>query len=174
MKPASTSSPADPAAIAFRGRLEAIHLIAVRGGEPTAVDSVVAVAGDGLVGDRYFGDHRGPRVIPADQREVTLIEAEALDAVGRDHGLVVTEGASRRNLVTRGVALNHLVGVHFAIGGAVLVGQSLCEPCTRLARLASRPLMKALVHRGGLRARIVTGAEIRVGDPIALTERAGR
>jgi MOSC domain-containing protein YiiM len=150
----------------FHGTLEAIHVIAVRGGEPVALDAVRAVAGQGLEGDRYFGDPRGPRVVPADQREVTLIEAEAIAALARDHGLATTAAASRRNLVTRGVPLNHLIGLRFAIGDAVLVGQSLCDPCTRLARHTSRPVMKALVNRGGLRARIVVGGVLRVGDVI--------
>jgi MOSC domain-containing protein YiiM len=152
--------------VAFTGSLEAIHLIAVRGGDPVAVSSVRAIAGQGLEGDRYCGDPRGPRVVPADQREVTLVEIEAIEALARDHGLVLAAGDSRRNLVTRGVPLNHLVGRAFAIGDAVLVGQSPCDPCTRLARHTSRPVMRALVNRGGLRARIVTGAVLRVGDVI--------
>jgi MOSC domain-containing protein YiiM len=152
--------------VTFAGTLEAIHLIAIRGGDPVAVASVRAVAGMGLEGDRYFGDPRGPRVVPAEQREVTLIEAEALEALARDHGLALAPGDSRRNLVTRGVPLNHLIGRAFAVGDAVLVGQSPCDPCTRLARHTSRPVMKALVNRGGLRARIVTGAILHVGDVI--------
>jgi MOSC domain-containing protein YiiM len=106
---------------------------------------------------------------PVDEREVTLVEAEALEALARDHDLHLASGASRRNLVTRGVPLNHLVGVAFAVGDAVLVGQNLCEPCSRLARTTSHATMKALVHRGGLRARIVTGATLRVGDRIRLS-----
>jgi MOSC domain-containing protein YiiM len=149
------------------GRLEAIFVAPSRGAAMTAVASVVAVAGRGLEGDRYFATRRRLPGAAADEREVTLIEAEVLEALAAG-GLPLTPGASRRNLVTRGVALNDLVGTTWSIGEVVLRGQLLCEPCTRLARTTSREVMRALVHRGGLRAQIVTGGTLRVGDPIGV------
>ena len=146
------------------GRLEAIFIAPARGAEPVALATVAAVAGRGLEGDRYFGVMRALPGAAIDEREVTLIEAEVLEALARDHGIALAPAAARRNLVTRGVALNHLVGATFTIGEVTLVGQRLCEPCTRLAKTTSREVMRALVHRGGLRARIVTGGALRVGD----------
>lgn len=148
------------------GRLDAIFLAAARGAEAVSVETARAVTGRGLEGDRYFGLQRALPGAAVDEREVTLIEAEAIEALARDHGLALAPAAARRNLVTRGVALNHLVGATFTIGEVTLAGQRLCEPCTRLARTTSREVMRALVHRGGLRARIVDGGVLRVGDAI--------
>ena len=149
----------------FHGRLEAIFIGAT--GEPLrAVGEVVAVAGVGLEGDRYaarLGTFAAP---PFEDREVTLIEAEALDALAAD-GVSLAPGDARRNLVTRGVPLNHLVGAEFVVGDVVLRGRRLCEPCDHLARLTSRAAMKSLIHRGGLRAQILVGGALRTSDAIA-------
>jgi MOSC domain-containing protein YiiM len=99
-------------------------------------------------------------------REVTLIEAEAIEALPRDEGVAFEASESRRNLVTRGVALNHLVGREFRVGSVPLRGIRLCEPCVHLESL-TRPGVKAgLTHRGGLRAQLLGDGEIRVGDPV--------
>jgi len=130
------------------------------------VDEVKAVAGQGLEGDRYF--HRAGTYsnTPGTGRQVTLIESEAVEAAGRDYGLTLSPGEARRNVVTAGVSLNHLVGEEFMVGTVRLKGMRLCEPCEHLAELTGQPVVKALVHRGGLRADIVDGGVFRVGDPI--------
>jgi MOSC domain-containing protein YiiM len=102
------------------------------------------------------------------ERHVTLIEAEAVEAVRRDEGLALTAAETRRNLVTRGVPLNHLVGKDFFVGGARLRGVRLCEPCLHLEGSTRPGLRQALLHRGGLRARILAGATVSLGDLIHL------
>jgi MOSC domain-containing protein YiiM len=127
------------------------------------VDVGELIAGRGLVGDRRFSLATKP------MNQVTLIEEEALAAATallRGARGVDVEPSARRNIVTRGVALNHLVGRAFHVGGALLRGIELCEPCGHLAKMTSSTFSSALVHRGGLRCEIVAGAEVREGDPI--------
>ena len=149
------------------GRIESIFLHAGRsGGEPmVAVGSAQVVVAGGLVGDRFYK----VSVVPGKEdagREVTLIEAEAIDAVVADGRATLTPASCRRNIITRGVALNHLVGREFRIGGVVLRGVRLCEPCKHLEGLTEKGMLMALLHRGGLRAQVVEGGEVAVGDPI--------
>jgi MOSC domain-containing protein YiiM len=135
--------------------------------QPTAsVEKAHAVPGKGLEGDRYFNltgtfcDNPGPSY------EVTLIEMEAVDALKRDYKVDLGAGDTRRNIVTRGVALNHLVGHEFKVGAVSLRGIRLCEPCAHLEKLTRPGIISGLIHRGGLRAQILTEGEIRVGDPV--------
>ena len=131
-----------------------------------AVDRVVSVAEHGLEGDRKFRHAGLPESKNGPDREVTLIESEAIEAVNRDYGVELSPIETRRNVVTRGVALNHLVGKPFRVGAVLLQGIRLCEPCSHLESLTRRGVREALVHRGGLRAQILEGGVIRVGDPI--------
>lgn len=133
----------------------------------SAVDAVEAIAGVGLQGDRYakragtYSSKQGPK------RQVTLIEGEALDAAERDYEIALPPGATRRNIVTRGIALNHLLGREFSVGPARLRGVTLCEPCMHMEGLSGVPGVRlALIHRGGLNAEILDGGTIRVGDHI--------
>lgn len=149
-----------------QGRIEAIHIVASKGGPPTAVDQVQAVASQGLEADRYAtGDGIKPGK-EGGKRAATLIEAEALDALERDYEVQIGPGESRRNITTRGVALNHLVGRTFKIGEAVLRGVELCEPCNYLESLTRPGVRAGLIHRGGLRAEILESGMIRIGDVI--------
>jgi MOSC domain-containing protein YiiM len=91
---------------------------------------------------------------------------EAIEAIQREYGVELDAGAARRNLVTRGVALNHLVEKEFTIGDVRIRGIRLCEPCDHLERLTGKPLIKALRHRGGLRAQILTPGTIHAGDEV--------
>ena len=138
-----------------------------------SVDAVRAVAARGLEGDRYFQRAGTFSETPGTGREVTLIEAEALEAARRDHGVDLGPGATRRNIVTSGVALNHLVGREFTVGEVLLRGVRLCEPCAHMARLSgAKGAVRALIHRGGLRANVVRGGTIRTGDPIVVPARS--
>jgi hypothetical protein len=122
-------------------------------------------AGRGIVGDRYFD---GTGTFSASEKhgqQLTLIEAEVLDAL-RDDGLHLTPADARRNIVTRGTDLNALVGQEFQIGTARCIGRRLCEPCSHLQRLTGTALLRAMVHRGGLRADILTSGVVHVGDTI--------
>jgi MOSC domain-containing protein YiiM len=144
-----------------RQSVEAIFLHGPKREPMTRVGEATARAGLGLEGDRYFRpDGNEP------DREITLIEAEAVEALVRDEKVPFEVDESRRNVVTRGVALNHLVGREFSVGAARLRGIRLCEPCDHLQKLTRPGVMKGLLHRGGLRARIVQDGPIRVGDPV--------
>ncbi len=149
------------------GRVVSIHITGEAAGAMRSVEAVRAVAGQGLEGDRYFlktGTY-SPKHGP--DREVTLIEIEAIEALERDYGVQLSPGDARRNIVTREVPLNHLVGKEFRVGEAVLRGIRLCEPCQHLVRLTGQEkVLPGLVHRGGLRAQIVKGGMIRVGDMV--------
>jgi MOSC domain-containing protein YiiM len=131
-----------------------------------SVDRVRAIPGKGLEGDRYFNARGTYSDRPGPGREVTFIESEAIEAMARDNDIAIPPGASRRNVTTRGAPLNHLVGHEFDVGRVRLVGIKLCEPCSHLESLTKKGVIAGLVHRGGLRAKILTEGEIRVGDPI--------
>lgn len=152
--------------MSWTGKIEGIYL-ASNAAEPlVAVDRVKVVVGLGLEGDRYFHKRGTFSKKPMPGRDVTLIEAEAIEAVQKDYDLDIGPGDARRNIVTRGVPLNHLVGHKFRVGDATLIGIRLCEPCTHLTKLVNGEFRKALVHRGGLRAEVIEGAEIEPGDTI--------
>jgi MOSC domain-containing protein YiiM len=154
----------------WQGRVEAIHIGAEATKPLAAVAAVRAVPGRGLEGDRYFKQAGTYSRHPGSGREVTLIEAEAIEALARETGIVLEPGASRRNIVTRSVPLNDLVSVRFRVGEVLLEGTRYCEPCRHLERLTRKGVMAGLLHRGGLRTVIVEGGTIRVGDPIALVQ----
>ena len=150
----------------FEGRLEAIYIGPLKRAALQVVSEVEAVAGLGLVGDRYYhqqGTFSKPGSV---DREVTLIEIEAIEALQRESELSLQAGQARRNLVTRGVPLNHLVGQEFKVGDVVLRGIRLCEPCGHLESLTIKGIKDGLCHRGGLRAQIVRGGTIHAGDAI--------
>jgi len=130
------------------------------------VDMARAIAGRGLEGDRY-ADGAGTFSNPSGLGyELTLVEAEQLDALELPPGRRLRYEEARRNLVTRGIDLNALVGRRFAVGEAECIGRRLCEPCAHLQRLTERGVLRGLVHRGGLRADILRGGRIAVGDEI--------
>ena len=135
--------------------VEAIH---VGPGEPQplhTVDSVVAVAGKGIEGDRHY---RGDGAKPG--QALTLVEAENVEAVG------LPAGATRRQVTTRGVRLNDLVGRRFRVGDVECYGVELCEPCAHLQEMTRPGIIKDLAHRSGINADILVGGVIRVGDAI--------
>jgi MOSC domain-containing protein YiiM len=138
---------------------------------PESVAAVEAVPRRGLRGDRYFRDE-GTFTTWGDDEErpagydLTLIETEAVAAVEREAGIGLRPGEHRRNVETRGVALNHLVGERFRVGTVVCRGDRLCEPCDHLERLTEEGVHDAFVHRGGLRADILEGGTIRPGDVV--------
>jgi MOSC domain-containing protein YiiM len=153
-------------------RLVAIYVATAAGAPMEARDHVDALAGAGLRDDRYAtgtgtysGTGRGAR-------DVTLIEREAIDAVrAEDPAVDVREDQTRRNLVTEGVALNHLVGREFRVGAVRMRGVRLAEPCAYLEQLTGvAGVRAALVHRGGLRAEVLDDGELRIGDTIGAPE----
>jgi MOSC domain-containing protein YiiM len=138
----------------------ALFLNVERNAPMRAVESARAVAGRGLEGNRY--SDRDPKP----DQELTLIEAEAIEALPRDESMPFEPAESRRNVVTRGVALNHLVGREFRVGEVRARGLRLCEPCQHLESLTRPGVLKALLHRGGPRAQVLSDGRIRVGDRV--------
>ena len=148
----------------WQGLVEAIHIAAEAAKPMESVAEVRAIPGQGLEGDRYFHKIGTYSNTPGSGREITLIEAEAVEALAREAKIDLVPGASRRNLTTRGVPLNHLVGRRFRVGEVLVEGTRLCEPCRHLEGLTQPGVLAALVHRGGLRTVILEGGTIRVGD----------
>ena len=135
------------------------------------VQSVRAVPGKGLEGDRYFSGAGSFSQNPGSGREVTLIETEAIEALERELNLIIGMGETRRNIVTRGVALNHLVDHEFTVGEVRLRGMRLCEPCKGLAEITGKPsILPGLIHRGGLRCEILSEGVVRAGDAVEIGE----
>jgi MOSC domain-containing protein YiiM len=152
----------------FQGQLVAIFVTPHKGKELQPVNQADAVAGRGLVGDRYFLKEGTFSQKDGPDREVTLIEVEALEGLAREYQIELQPNHARRNLLTRGVPLNHLVGKTFTVSSVVLRGIRLCEPCGHLEKLTCKGVEKGLIHRGGLRAQIVTGGALEVGAAVAL------
>jgi MOSC domain-containing protein YiiM len=150
------------------GNVIAINIAEASGAPTFPVDEVTVIPGRGLDGDRIMREAGDRDVAP--KRQVTFIEAEALEAIEREQGITLSPAASRRNVCTRDVALNHLVDRTFRVGDVTLRGVELCEPCGTLERLTGiKGLVSALLHRGGLRAEVVAGGTIRVGDAVERT-----
>lgn len=135
-----------------------------------ALSEVEAVAGVGLAGDRYAAGigYYSPRPTDPGAREVTLFESEVLEALTAESGLNVAPTEHRRNLTVRGVRLNDLLHARFQIGEVVLEGVKDCPPCEHLEGLLGKRVLRPLLNRGGLRARVLQGGVIRVGDQISL------
>jgi hypothetical protein len=146
--------------VAGVGKVEAILLAPAAEAPMTRVDSAEAVPGSGLAGDRYASGN-GTFSAPGRGYQLTLVEGEVLDE------LELPWEDARRNLVTRGISLNALVGEPFRVGEVECVGRRLAEPCAPLERLTRRGLLRPLVHRGGLRADILSGGTIAVGDDVS-------
>nr|WP_221203440.1 MOSC domain-containing protein [Modestobacter versicolor] len=130
--------------------------------------SVEAVAGVGLAGDRYALGGGTWASYPLQEKQVTLIDADEVAAVAVEAGVPLTPGLTRRNVVTRGIALPSLVGQYFAVGDVLLFGTKRCPPCTHLERLTGWRLVKALAARGGVNAAVFVGGPVREGDAVRL------
>ena len=150
----------------FQGKLIGIYVGKRKGEDLCAVETVEAVAGRGLAGDRYFLKEGTFSTKDGPDREVTLVETEALEGLTREYEITLQPNQARRNLLTRGVPLNHLVGQTFAIGPVILRGIRLCEPCGHLEKLTCKGVEKGLIHRGGLRAQVIQGGLLEVGSAI--------
>ncbi|MBI2383104.1 MAG: MOSC domain-containing protein [Gammaproteobacteria bacterium] len=144
------------------GQVQHIFIAPHRGEPMVSLAEVEALADCGLRGDRYADPAN--RKSPQDQ--ITLIEIEHIRAFSAASGLPLAAYEPRRNLVTSGVRLNDLCGRRFRVGAVELEGLELCEPCATFARRTHAQVARFFVHRGGLRARIVRGGLIRVGDAI--------
>lgn len=155
------------------GTIDAVFIAAAGGEAMQPVDEVLAVAGRGLEGDRY-ATRRGYWT-DVDECQVTLIQAEDLDAITAGPGVAVGNGEHRRNLVTRGVDLRGLAGWRFRIGEAVFHYDRPRPPCRYIEGLTEPGMTRALAaRRGGICARVVESGLIRVGDTIELLDQDSR
>jgi MOSC domain-containing protein YiiM len=143
------------------GHVTAIYIAATESEMPEPVERVQAHAGKGLVGNRYYFDDGAPA-----GNALTLIAAEQIEAFTSETGIPLTAAESRRNVLTRGIDLNALVGRRFRVGQVECVGVELCEPCDHLQEMTRPGVLRGMVHRAGLNADILTDGEIAVGDPV--------
>jgi MOSC domain-containing protein YiiM len=160
--------------LASVGIVEAICIAPTASVPMQSLASVEAVAGVGLAGDRYYDKTGFYSSRPTDPgaREVTLFEAETLDALTNQCGISLGAAEHRRNVTVRGVHLLGLIGQRFRVGDVLLEGIKDCPPCEHLQQLVGKPVLQPLATRGGLRARILSGGTLRVGDPVAVLETA--
>ena len=155
----------------FRGTIAHIHVAAGASQPMEALTEAELVAGVGIPSDRYAtrtGTYSERHHI---DRQITLIEAEVLEALARDHNIELLPGEHRRNLTTAGVPLGHLVGRYFTVGSTLLFGGRLNVPCAHLQELTGKQVFRPLIHRSGLNARVITGGTIRVGDAVLPIDR---
>ena len=152
--------------MSMTGTVVEINIAREEGGPLQSLGSAELVAGKGIVGDRYFQpDATG--ALDA----VTLVEEEQAAVASEALGITLTARDTRRNIVTRGIALNDLVGKEFQVGTATLYGSELCEPCKYLSELlegerSAPEILRALAHRAGLRCAILSDGRINPGDSI--------
>jgi MOSC domain-containing protein YiiM len=153
---------------AARGVVEVVAIARAATAPMRLVPSALALAGRGLEGDRYAAKAGtfSSDAPTARGHDLTLVEAEVLDELVLPDGTRLSYPDARRNIVTRGVDLDALVGRRFLIGDVECLGQRRCEPCAHLERLTRPGTLKGLIHRGGLRADILTGGPIAAGMPI--------
>jgi MOSC domain-containing protein YiiM len=154
-----------------RGEVVSLHIAPGAGKGMVSVQEVHALPDRGLTGDRFFRPSWAALGRP--DKALTLIESESLEAAETELNLKLAPGDIRRNIVTRGVPLIELLNREFSVGGVVLRGLRLFEPCMHMERLAGVPgVCQALLHRSGLKAAILTEGIIRVGDAVSLREGA--
>lgn len=165
----------DPSPPSLSGHVVALAIAPHAEAEMRQVSEAHAIPGRGVEGDRY-AEHAGtftPRRGSANGHDLTLIEAEVLDDLGLQDRAQLGYVEARRNVVTRGIDLNSLVGRRFRVGDVECVGRRLCEPCAHLERLTRSGVLRALIHRGGLRADVLTEGTICEGDEVEGIEDAG-
>jgi MOSC domain len=150
-----------------RGSLVAIYIARAAEGGMVPLTEVRAVPGKGLEGDRYFFGEGTFSSMRSAGQEVTLLAIEMLEWLERERGIQLRPDEPRRNLITKGLSLNDLVGKVFRVGPVHLKGMRLAEPCDHLQRLTQPGVVKGLLHRAGLRADVLNEGILRVGDEIS-------
>jgi MOSC domain-containing protein YiiM len=136
------------------GVVEGIFVGPIDEGPLNAAEQVQVKTGGGIEGDRY-GD-----------KDITLFEAEAIEGLKADTGIQIQPSEIRRNVMTRGVSLNDLLGHRIRVGEVEAVVTELCHPCNHLQKLTQAGVLRGLTNRGGLNADVVAGGAIRVGDQL--------
>ena len=152
------------------GRVIELHTAAHRDAPVQAQGTLSLEAGHGIEGDRNYLPQQSLNMDVAVRRkeDITLISAEELDAFNKQFQLAIPYGEFRRNIVTRNIDLNALVGKRFRIGSVLCEGMELCEPCSKLARTVNRLVLPHLVHRAGIRAAVITSGKVVLNDAISV------
>ena len=154
------------AEFAWRGSVVSLHL-APRAFLPMRSSAeLTLLEGEGIEGDRYRSGTGFYSHLPEPGRQITLFEEETIDALKRDHGVELTAADHRRNVTTRGVPLNHLVGRRFRLGNTLLEATRLSTPCKHIEEVTGQAIFNLLLNRSGLNAKILTGGIVRIGDII--------
>ena len=131
----------------------------------TEIDSVEVIADKGIVGDRHFREYNDPYT------QLSLIESENIDYYNIKYNLNIPYVEFRRNIVTKGIKLNDLIGKRFLVGGAELEGIDLCRPYRHLSELLNQDnIIKEFLRKGGLRCQILSSSRIKVGDEIKVRD----
>ncbi len=154
------------------GHVQHIHITPTKGAPVEAVGEIEVVKGIGVVGDRHAlqpGEWDESHV----GEELTLVEAESIDMLARDHDIHLNPGETRRNITTRGVSLSDLVGKRIRVGEVVADVVELCEPCQHMQSIVGKPVMRPLAHRAGIRVLLVNSGTVRVGDEVEAIGDAG-
>jgi MOSC domain-containing protein YiiM len=153
----------------MNGLIVAIYVATTRHAEQLSVESVQLKAGKGIVGDRFYGNRpKHPEL------NLTLIEAENIEGFNREYNQTIGLGTTRRNLITRGIQLNALVGKRFQVGSVLCKGIELCEPCKVMARnfpetsLSQNEIISALIHNAGIRAEVLVDGIVKLEDHLFL------
>ena len=127
------------------------------------VDSIKVIADKGVVGDRHFQDYNDPYC------QLSLIESENIDYYNMKYGLNISYVDFRRNIITKDIKLNDLIGKKFMIGKVKVEGIDLCRPCIHLTNMLNQKnILKEFLRKGGLRCRILTSSKIKIGDEIKI------
>jgi len=152
------------------GKVIGIFITQKKGDPILPLEQVHVLPGLGIEGDRYFDYRHNPDMDTKTGREITLIEMEAIESMRDGEGINISPEQTRRNILTSGISLNELVGHDFLVGDVQLRGVRLCEPCQYLANRTDQRILHSMVHRGGLRADIITAGNIRINDLITYSE----
>ena len=127
------------------------------------VETIEVIASKGIIGDRHFKDYNDPYC------QLTLIESENIDFYNTKYGLNISYVDFRRNVITKKIKLNNLIGKKFLIGKVEVEGIDLCRPCRHLSEvLNQRNILKEFLRKGGLRCRVLNSSLIKIGDEIKI------
>ena len=150
--------------MSWSGLIEGLHYVPRSFLPMRDVEALELIAGVGIVGDRYSTESGFYSDRPEEGRQVTLFEFETLEALYRDHAIKLLPCEHRRNVTTRNVPLNHLVGRRFRIGDVLLEGTRLSTPCRHIEQITGQEIYDVLINRSGLHARILSGGRISLGQ----------
>lgn len=150
----------------WNGNIEGLHYVPRSFLPMKNPEALTLLAGVGVQGDRYSTESGFYSDRPEEGRQVTLFEVETLEALQRDHNIILRPHEHRRNITTRGVPLNHLVGQKFRIGDVLLEATRLSTPCRHIEQITGQEIFEPLINRSGLHARILIGGQIHLGQAI--------